>query len=217
MTDVLPPHILQPSDTDVEIKASVHKNISLSIYFHYILIFLSEFEATTKRVWQARWVQCQKNPIQNQDKRWQQRWNKQVKAHIVCVDVPRHVTVRHKLSIHVASDLAVSPATVDVNDADHVPLKRKKSDWEDLVANYRTRPQRHARNKNPQKHLTPIIVMGRGCKNQEMIRCLSISECVKKKKVNRKLLFPRVDIFIDIKTSNFAATVCVKTTKSESH
>lgn len=142
------PHILLPSDTNVEIKACVHKNISLSIYFHYILIFLSEFEATTKRVWQARWVQCQKKThTKPGQKMTAERWNKQVKAHIVCVDVPCHVTVRHKLSIHVASDLAVSPATVDVNDADHVPLKRKESDWEDLVANYTTRPQRHARKK----------------------------------------------------------------------
>lgn len=121
------PHILQPCDTDVEIKASVHKNISLSIYFHYVFIFLSEFEATTKRVWQARWVPCQKKQQHTKpgQKMTAERWNKQVKAHVVRVDVPRHVTVRHKLSIHVASDLAVSPATVDVNDADHVPLKRK--------------------------------------------------------------------------------------------
>lgn len=77
-----------------------------------------------------------------------ERWNRQVKAHVVCVDVPRHVTIRHELSIHVASDLAVSPATVDVNNADHVPLKkRKESDWEVLVANYATRPQRCADKK----------------------------------------------------------------------
>lgn len=62
----------------------------------------------------------------NQEKRWQQRWNKQVTAHVVCVDVPRHVTVRHELSVHVASDLAVPPATVDVNYADHVPLQKRK-------------------------------------------------------------------------------------------
>lgn len=71
-----------------------------------------------------------------------ERQNRQVKAHVVCVDVPRHVTIRHELSIHVASDLAVSPATVDVNNADHVPLKKKESDWQDLVANYATRPQK---------------------------------------------------------------------------
>lgn len=77
-----------------------------------------------------------------------ERWNRQVKAHVVCVDVPCHVTIWHELSIHVASDLAVSPATVDVNNADHVPLKKsKESDWEDLVANYATRPQRCADKK----------------------------------------------------------------------
>lgn len=74
-----------------------------------------------------------------------ERWNKQAKAHVVCVDMPRHVTIRHQLSIDIASDLAVPPATVDVNYADHVPLrKRKVSDWEDLVASYKTYCQRHA-------------------------------------------------------------------------
>lgn len=65
-----------------------------------------------------------------------ERWNKQVTAHVVCVDMPRHVTVRHELSIHVASDLTVPPATVDVNYADHVPL-RNESEWEDLMGNYK--------------------------------------------------------------------------------
>lgn len=67
------------------------------------------------------------------------RWNKQAKAHVVCVDVPRHVTIRHQLPIDVASDLAVPPATVDVNYADHVPLREKKvSDRDDLVDSYKT-------------------------------------------------------------------------------
>lgn len=70
-----------------------------------------------------RLVGCSVKEHTNQEKRWQQRWNKQVTAHVVCVDVPRHITVRHELSIHVASDLAVPPATVDVNYADHVPLR----------------------------------------------------------------------------------------------
>lgn len=36
--------------------------------------------------------------------------------------MPRHVAVRHQLPVDVAPDLAVPPAAVDVNDADHVPL-----------------------------------------------------------------------------------------------
>ncbi len=48
-------------------------------------------------------------------------------SYVVGVDVPRHVAVGDKLSIDVAADLTVPPAVVDVNDADHVPLKKKKA------------------------------------------------------------------------------------------
>lgn len=55
MPDVL---AVLPSETDVEIKASEHKNIFYCIILHYIFIFLSKFEATTKAAWRARWVLC---------------------------------------------------------------------------------------------------------------------------------------------------------------
>lgn len=48
-------------------------------------------------------------------------------AYIIRVDVPRHVSVRNKLSINIASDFAVPPTAVDVNDTDHVPLQRKSN------------------------------------------------------------------------------------------
>lgn len=51
---------------------------------------------------------------------------KRKSAHIVRVDVPRHVSVRNELSVNVASDFTVPPAAVDVNYADHVPLRAKK-------------------------------------------------------------------------------------------
>lgn len=52
-------------------------------------------------------------------------------AYVVGVDVPRHVAVRDQLPVDVAPDLAVPPAAVDVNDADHVPLsERREADGE---------------------------------------------------------------------------------------
>lgn len=47
-------------------------------------------------------------------------------AYVVGVDVPRHVSVRHQLPADVAPDLAVPPAAVDVNYADHVPLSERR-------------------------------------------------------------------------------------------
>ncbi len=47
-------------------------------------------------------------------------------SYVVGVDVPSHVAVGDKLSIDVAANLTVPPAVVDVNDADHVPLKKEK-------------------------------------------------------------------------------------------
>ncbi len=44
--------------------------------------------------------------------------------------MPRHVAVGDKLSIDVAADLTVPPAVVDVNDADHVPLKKETGQHE---------------------------------------------------------------------------------------
>lgn len=44
--------------------------------------------------------------------------------------MPSHVAVGDKLSIDVAADLTVPPAVVDVNDADHVPLKKEKGQHE---------------------------------------------------------------------------------------
>lgn len=40
--------------------------------------------------------------------------------------MPRHVSVRDELPVNVASDFAVPPAAVDVNYADHVPLRERR-------------------------------------------------------------------------------------------
>lgn len=61
------------------------------------------------------------------------RWCKKKSAYIICVDVPRHVSIRHKLSVNIASDFAVPPAAVDVHYTDHVPLSvRTESYLKDL-------------------------------------------------------------------------------------
>lgn len=49
-----------------------------------------------------------------------------MRAYIIRVDVPRHVSIRHKLSVNVASDFTVPPAAVDVNNTDHVPLQVRR-------------------------------------------------------------------------------------------
>lgn len=54
-------------------------------------------------------------------------------AYVVGVDVPRHVAVRDQLPVDVASDLAVPPAAVDVNDADHVPLSERRDEGSKIV------------------------------------------------------------------------------------
>lgn len=40
--------------------------------------------------------------------------------------MPSHVTIGHQLSINVTPDFAVPPSVVNVDNADHVPLKGKK-------------------------------------------------------------------------------------------
>lgn len=54
-------------------------------------------------------------------------------AYVIGVDVPRHVSVRDQLPVDVASDLAVPPAAVDVNDADHVPLSERRDAGSKMV------------------------------------------------------------------------------------
>ena len=44
-------------------------------------------------------------------------------SYIVRVDVPGHVAIGNQLSVDIATDLAVPPAVVDVDNADHVPLR----------------------------------------------------------------------------------------------
>lgn len=48
-------------------------------------------------------------------------------SYIIGVDVPGHITVRHQLTVDIATDLGVPPSVVDVDDADHVPLKKSKN------------------------------------------------------------------------------------------
>lgn len=43
--------------------------------------------------------------------------------YIIGVDVPGHIAVGDQLTVDIATDLGVPPAVVDVDDADHVPLK----------------------------------------------------------------------------------------------
>lgn len=71
---------------------------------------------------------CAKKAPWQRYKRWQRdsRWSESKIAHIICVDVPRHVPVRDELPVNVASDFAVPPAAVDVNYADHVPLRERE-------------------------------------------------------------------------------------------
>lgn len=51
-------------------------------------------------------------------------------TYVIRVDMPGHVAIGDQLTIDVASDLGVPPAVVDMDDADHVPLKvqRKHGD-----------------------------------------------------------------------------------------
>lgn len=48
-----------------------------------------------------------------------------VLPYIVGVDVPRHVAIGDQLTVDIATNLRVPPAVVDVDDADHVPLKHR--------------------------------------------------------------------------------------------
>lgn len=47
--------------------------------------------------------------------------------YIIGVDVPGHVAIWNQLTVHIATNLRVSPAVVDVDDADHVPLKHRQA------------------------------------------------------------------------------------------
>lgn len=48
-------------------------------------------------------------------------------SYIIGVDVPSHVAIGDQLTVHIATNLGVSPAVVDVDDADHVPLKHRQA------------------------------------------------------------------------------------------
>ncbi len=45
-------------------------------------------------------------------------------SYIIGVDVPGHIAIGDQLTVDIATDLRVSPTVVDVDDADHVPLKK---------------------------------------------------------------------------------------------
>lgn len=47
--------------------------------------------------------------------------------YIIGVDVPGHVAIGDQLTVDIASDFRVPPAVVDVDDANHVPLKDTKA------------------------------------------------------------------------------------------
>lgn len=45
------------------------------------------------------------------------------KTYIICVNMPRHITIGYELSINVTPNFTVPPSIVNVDNADHVPLK----------------------------------------------------------------------------------------------
>lgn len=47
--------------------------------------------------------------------------------YVIGVDVPGHVAIGDQLTVDIATDLRVSPAVVDMDDADHVPLKHRQA------------------------------------------------------------------------------------------
>lgn len=49
------------------------------------------------------------------------------RPYIIGVDMPGHVAIGDQLTVHIATDLRVSPAVVDVDDADHVPLQHRQT------------------------------------------------------------------------------------------
>lgn len=51
-------------------------------------------------------------------------------SYIIGVDVPGHIAIGDQLPVDIATDLGVSPAIVDVDDADHIPLKRTETNSE---------------------------------------------------------------------------------------
>lgn len=47
-----------------------------------------------------------------------------IKAYVIRVNMPGHVTIGYQLAIHITSYFTVSPSIVDVYNAYHVPLER---------------------------------------------------------------------------------------------
>lgn len=47
--------------------------------------------------------------------------------YVIGVDMPGHIAIGDQLTVDIATDLRVPPAVVDVDDADHVPLKNTKA------------------------------------------------------------------------------------------
>lgn len=47
--------------------------------------------------------------------------------YVIGVDVPGHVAIGDQLTVDIATNLRVSPAVVDMDDADHVPLKHRQA------------------------------------------------------------------------------------------
>lgn len=48
-------------------------------------------------------------------------------TYIIGVDVPGHVAIGDQLTVDIATNLRVSPAVIDVDNADHVPLKHRQT------------------------------------------------------------------------------------------
>lgn len=49
--------------------------------------------------------------------------NKKQKTYIICVNMPSHITIGYQLPINITPNFTVPPSIINVDNADHVPLK----------------------------------------------------------------------------------------------
>lgn len=118
------------------------KLILLNEHYWRCMYFFSShnFPPCETSMWQPQSVLCQYTSRPGGKEKKTVRSREKKSAYIVCVDVPRHVSIRNKLSVNVASDFTVPPAAVDVNYADHVPLRvRRESHGTDLISELQNR------------------------------------------------------------------------------
>lgn len=44
-------------------------------------------------------------------------------TYIICVNMPSHITIGYQLSINITPNFTVPPSIVNMDNADHIPLK----------------------------------------------------------------------------------------------